>query len=49
METQQRTPLSNCKTRNETNVSSSILLKLNKEIELSCKSLGWKFHAAGAE
>jgi len=24
-------------------------LKLNKEIELSCKSLGREFHAAGAE
>jgi len=32
-------------------VSSAIimLLKLNKEIKLSCKSLGREFHAAGAE
>jgi len=27
----------------------SLLLKLNKEIELICKSLGREFHAAGAE
>jgi len=51
MQTQQRTLLSNHETRNETNVSAffSILLKLKKEIELSCSSLGREFHAAGAE
>jgi len=48
MQTQQRTPLSNCETRYETNVFS-ILFKLNKEIELSCKSLGREFHAARAK
>jgi len=42
IQTQQRMPLSNRGTRNETSVSSaiSILLKLNKEIELSYNYLG---------
>jgi len=50
MQTQQRMLLSNRETRNETNLCVlKIHLKLNKEIELSCKSLGREFHAAGAE
>jgi len=31
------------------NREANILLKLNKEIELSCNSLGREFHAAGPE
>jgi len=49
MLTQQRTPLSNRETRNENKCVFNILLKLNKEIEQSCKSLGRDFHSAGAE
>jgi len=30
-------------------VQHAVLLKLNKEIDLSCKSLGREFHTAGAE
>jgi len=43
VQTQQRTPLSNRKTRNETSVSINILLKLNKEFELSRKFLGREY------